>query len=157
MEARGDAASKQQIVITSIPYGVNKGKLEAAIGEIIADRKLPQLLEPDQRDRTRRTACASPWRSRPDADPNLSWRISTSTRPCRRTSPYNLTCLVPDAGRQAAAASGSGLKEILRYFLDFRLATVRRRFEFELEQLRKRIHILEGFQIIFNALDKAIS
>ena len=49
-----------------------------------------------------------------------------------------------------------GLKEMLRYFLDFRLATVRRRFEFELEQLRRRIHILEGFRIIFNALDKAI-
>ena len=49
-----------------------------------------------------------------------------------------------------------GLGEILRYFLDFRLATVRRRFEFELEQLRKRIHLLEGFRIVFNALDKAI-
>ena len=45
---------------------------------------------------------------------------------------------------------------MLRYFLDFRLATVRRRFEYELEQLRRRIHILEGFRIIFNALDKAI-
>ena len=45
---------------------------------------------------------------------------------------------------------------MLRHFLDFRLATVRRRFEFELEQLRRRIHILEGFRIIFNALDKAI-
>ncbi len=49
-----------------------------------------------------------------------------------------------------------GLKEILRHFLDFRLATVRKRFEFELEQLRRRIHILEGFRIIFNALDRAI-
>src|SRR5207244_13217843 len=35
-------------------------------------------------------------------------------------------------------------------------ATVKRRFEYELEQLRKRIHILQGFRIIFNALDKAI-
>src|SRR5262249_10532788 len=49
-----------------------------------------------------------------------------------------------------------GLKEILRHFLDFRLATVRRRFEFELDRLRRRIHILEGFRIIFDALDKAI-
>ena len=43
------AGKKEQIVITSIPYGVNKGNLEAAIGEIIADRKLPQLAQPDQR------------------------------------------------------------------------------------------------------------
>src|SRR5205807_5556268 len=39
---------------------------------------------------------------------------------------------------------------------DFRFATVKRRFEYELEQLRQRIHILEGFRIIFNNLDKAI-
>jgi DNA gyrase subunit A len=45
---------------------------------------------------------------------------------------------------------------MLRYFLDFRFDTVRRRFEYELAQLRARIHILQGFRIIFNALDKAI-
>ena len=45
---------------------------------------------------------------------------------------------------------------MLRHFLDFRFATVRRRFEYDLEQLRRRIHILEGFQVIFNALDKAL-
>src|SRR5207253_9620749 len=69
--------------------------------------------------------------------------------------PVNLTCLVPDAEGKPQPCR-LGLKEILRYFLDFRLETVRKRFEFELEQLRKRIHILEGFQIIFNALDRAI-
>jgi len=45
---------------------------------------------------------------------------------------------------------------MLRYFLDFRFDTVRRRFEYELEQLQKRIHVLQGFRIVFNALDKAI-
>src|SRR4029077_12767229 len=48
------------------------------------------------------------------------------------------------------------LKSMLQYFLEFRFATVKRRFEYELEQLRRRIHILEGFRIIFNALDRAI-
>src|SRR5437764_15105681 len=48
------------------------------------------------------------------------------------------------------------LKEMLRHFVDFRLATVRRRFEYELEQLRRRLHILEGFKIVFNALDQAL-
>jgi DNA gyrase subunit A len=45
---------------------------------------------------------------------------------------------------------------MLRHFLDFRFETVKRRFEYELEQLRKRIHILTGFKIVFNDLDKAI-
>jgi DNA gyrase subunit A len=74
--------------------------------------------------------------------------------------PVNLTCLVPvydeDGKERTPQARRLGLKEMLRYFLDFRLATVRRRFEFELEQLRRRIHILDGFRIIFNALDEAI-
>ena len=42
------AGKKEQIIITSIPYGVNKGSLEAVIGEIIAERKLPQLHESHQ-------------------------------------------------------------------------------------------------------------
>jgi DNA gyrase subunit A len=45
---------------------------------------------------------------------------------------------------------------MLRHFLDFRFITVKRRYEYILEQLRARIHILEGFRIVFNALDKAL-
>ena len=48
MEARGDGR-KQQIVITSIPYGVNKGTLEGASARSSPTRKLPQLAQPDQR------------------------------------------------------------------------------------------------------------
>src|SRR5581483_5209910 len=68
---------------------------------------------------------------------------------------YNLTCLVPGSDGQPRPER-LGLKAMLRYFVDFRFATVKRRFEFELEQLRRRIHILEGFRIIFDALDRAI-
>ena len=59
-----------------------------------------------------------------------------------------MTCLVPGrrTARTMVPGDGLSLKEILRYFLDFRLETVRRRFEYELEQLRRRIHILEGFR-----------
>jgi DNA gyrase subunit A len=67
----------------------------------------------------------------------------------------NMTCLVPDEAGMMKPERLS-LKEILRYFLDFRLETVRKRFEYELDVLKKRIHILKGFKIIFDALDKAI-
>jgi DNA gyrase subunit A len=66
-----------------------------------------------------------------------------------------MTCLVP--GKDGSVGPQRiGLKAILRHFLDFRLATVKRRFQYELAVLKRRIHILEGFRIIFNALDKAI-
>src|SRR5438445_9391730 len=65
-----EVGKRQQIVITSIPYGVNKGNLEAVIGEIIAARKLPQLTnlvnESNEKDGIRIVL-----EMKPDTDPNL--------------------------------------------------------------------------------------
>jgi DNA gyrase subunit A len=145
---------KRQLVITSIPYGVNKGALEQQIGEIISSRKLPQLT-----DLTNETNDKEGLRialdMKPDADPNVVMAYLYKNTELQSNFAVNMTCLVPDEDGTVQPRR-LGLKEILRQFLDFRYATVRRRFEYELEQLRKRIHILEGFQIIFNALDRAI-
>jgi DNA gyrase subunit A len=149
---------REQIVLTSIPYGVDKGKLESDIGEIIATRKLPQLLnlvnESNEKEGIRVVL-----EMKPGSDPNLIMAFLYKHTALQENFAYNMTCLVPVAdeeGKERTRPERLGLKGILRHFLDFRLATVRRRFEYELEQLRRRIHILEGFRIIFNALDKAI-
>jgi DNA gyrase subunit A len=92
---------------------------------------------------------------KPETDPNLVMAYLYKHTALQESFPYNLTCLVPDEDGKTRPER-LGLKELLRYFLDFRFATVRRRFEYDLEQLRKRIHILQGFKIVFNALDKAI-
>ncbi|HEU4733522.1 MAG TPA: DNA gyrase subunit A, partial [Kofleriaceae bacterium] len=79
----------------------------------------------------------------------------------------NLTCLVPpaflddDTGRKLPADAPPqprrmGIKEALGHFLDFRLQVVERRFKYQLAQLESRIHILEGFVTIFDALDQLI-
>jgi DNA gyrase subunit A len=144
----------EQIAITSIPYGVNKGNLESAIGEIIAARRLPQLLnlvnESNEKEGLRIVL-----EIKPDTDPELVMSYLYKHTALQETFPFNMTCLVPGADGKLRPER-LDLKEMLRYFLDFRFATVKRRFEYELEQLRQRIHILEGFRIIFNALDKAI-
>src|SRR5690606_26018858 len=49
-----------------------------------------------------------------------------------------------------------GLKEALGHFLDFRLDVTQRRFQYQLAQLERRIHLLEGFATIFDALDETI-
>src|SRR5262249_38690180 len=92
---------------------------------------------------------------KPGTDPNVVMAYLYKHTALQENFAYNLTCLVPGADGQLQPER-LGLKAILRHFLDFRFATVRRRFEYELEQLRRRIHILEGFRIIFDALDKAI-
>jgi DNA gyrase subunit A len=147
---------RKQIVVTSIPYGVDKGKLEGDIGEIIAARKLAHLLnitnETNEKDGMRIVL-----EIKSDADPDLVMAYLYKHTALQENFAYNLTCLIPDEHDETRTRPERlGLKEILRYFLDFRLETVRRRFEYELEQLRKRIHILEAFRIIFNALDEAI-
>jgi DNA gyrase subunit A len=147
---------KSQIVITSIPYAVDKGELEKTIGALIEDRKLPQLLglsnESNDKDGMRITL-----ELKPGSDCNLVMAYLYKHTELQKNFSYNMTALVPsEDGKSLVPKDGLGLKAILQHFLDFRLATVRRRFEYQLRQLRRRIHILEGFAIIFNALDKAI-
>jgi DNA gyrase subunit A len=144
----------KQIVVTSIPYGVNKGNLESAIGEIIASRSLPQLTnlvnESNEKEGIRIVL-----EIKAGTDPELTMAYLYKHTALQENFAYNLTCLVPGPDGKPRPER-LGLKEMLRHFLDFRFETVRRRFEFELEQLRKRIHILQGFRIVFNDLDRAI-
>jgi DNA gyrase subunit A len=147
---------KSQIVISSIPYGVNKGDLENTIGAIIDERKLPQLTgqsnESNEKDGLRLVL-----ELKADTDPNLVMAYLYKHTELQKSFSYNMTALVPNEdGTRMVPKDGLSLKDLLQHFLDFRLATVRRRFEYQLRQLRKRIHILEGFAIIFNALDQAI-
>jgi DNA gyrase subunit A len=147
---------RKQIVINSIPYGVDKGELENTIGRIIEERKLPQLTgqsnESNEKDGLRLVL-----EVKAGTDPNLVMAYLYKHTELQKTFSYNITALVPnDDGTRMVPKDGLSLKDLLRHFLDFRLATVRRRFEFKLRQLRERIHILEGFAIIFNALDQAI-
>ncbi len=146
--------NREQIVITSIPYGVNKGSLELAIGEIIETKKLPQVTslvnESNEKDGMRIVL-----EIKSDTDPQMVMAYLFKHTALQESYAYNLTCLVPGPDGQPQPQR-IGLKEMLRYFLDFRFDTVRRRFEYELAQLRARIHILQGFRVIFNALDKAI-
>jgi len=147
---------KQQIVLTSIPYGVEKGGLEEAIGGLIEDKKLPQLLgisnETNDKDGLRIAL-----EMKPGTDAALVMAYLYKHTELQKNFAYNMTAVVPSAdGTTLVPRDGLNLKELLCYFLDFRLVVVRRRFEFELRQLRKRIHILQGFAIVFDDLDKAI-
>jgi DNA gyrase subunit A len=149
-----EKGKKRQIVITSIPYGVNKGTLENQIGELISERKLPQATDLTN-ESNEKVGLRITIDIKADADANLVMAFLFKHTALQENFAVNMTCLVPDEAG-VMQPQRLGLKEILRYFLDFRLETVRKRFEYELEILLKRIHILKGFKIIFDALDKAI-
>jgi DNA gyrase subunit A len=141
------------IVVTSIPYGQEKAGLVARIADVILERRLPPLV--DVRDESTDDVRIVLEVKR-DADPALVMTYLYRHTPLETTVPVNLTGLVPTANPEVAEPQRLSLRAILRYFLDFRFDTVRRRFEFDLEELRRRIHLLEGFVVIYDALDEAI-
>ena len=141
------------VIVTSVPYGVAKASLVEKIAEVIISRKLAALV--DVRDESTDDVRIVLELKR-DTDPALVMTYLYKHTPLQTTVPVNLTCLVPTANPEVCEPARLGVKAILRHFLDFRFATVRRRFEFELEELRRRIHLLEGFVLIFDGLDEAI-
>jgi DNA gyrase subunit A len=143
----------QFIVITSIPYMLNKSTLVEAIAEVVRERKLPHLT--DVRDEST-TDVRIVLEIKKESDPSLVMAYLYKHTPLQQNFNVNLTCLVPTENVEVGSPARLDLKTALRHFLDFRFVVVTRRFEHELEQLRKRIHILEGFAKIFDLLDEAI-
>jgi DNA gyrase subunit A len=92
---------------------------------------------------------------KPGSDPEAVMAYLFRHTQLEQNFAYNCTCLVPDE-QGSLGPRRISLAEMLQHFLTFRFATVRRRFEYQLRQLERRIHILEGFEIVFNGLDKAL-
>ena len=149
----GDTKTGKILHITSIPYGVNKSVLVERIADIIISGKMP-LLE-DVRDVSTEDIRID-LQLRKDADEAKVLAYLYKHTPLQTNFAVNMTCLVPTENPEVGAPNRLGLKEILWFFLQFRLEVVTKRLEHELEALLKRIHILEGFMLIFDALDEII-
>ncbi|MFY7875351.1 MAG: DNA gyrase subunit A, partial [Pirellula sp.] len=139
--------------ITAIPYGVNKSVLVERIADIVVGGKMP-LIE-DVRDVSTEDIRID-LQLRKDADEAKVLAYLYKHTPLQTNFSVNMTCLIPTENPEVGAPSRLGLKEILWFFLQFRLEVVTKRLEHELEALLRRIHILEGFVLIFDALDEII-
>ena len=148
-----DSKRGLQIVITSIPYNVSKASLVEAIAQIILAKKLPMLV--DVRDESTDDVRVV-LELKPGADPALVIAYLYKHTPLELSFHVNMTCLVPIEGSEVAGPMRLNLQALLSEFLDFREVVVTRRFDFELQELLRRIHILEGFAILFDGLDEAI-
>ena len=141
------------VYVTSIPYTVNKSTLVERIGEIAASRKLPPLV--DVKDVSTDDVRISLELKR-DADEKMVMAYLFKHTPLQTNFIVNLTCLIPTENAEVGRPERLDLHSILWHFLHFRLDVVTRRLEHELEALRKRIHILEGFEKVFDALDEIL-
>jgi DNA gyrase subunit A len=152
-EAGPAGRSEKKLYITSIPYAVNKSQLVEQIGDVVLSRKMPFLV--DVRD-----VSTDDVRIELDvkagADDNLVMAYLFKHTSLQTTFAVNMTCLVPTENAEAGRPERLDLKQMLWHFLHFRLEVVTSRLEHEFEQLRRRIHILEGFEKVFDALDEII-
>lgn len=143
-----------QVIITSIPYATDTNAITAAIGEIAASRKIPQLIDSNDETNDRNgLRIVLEIKSESDAEAVMAYLYKHTN--LEQNFNFNATCLVPD-NEGTLVPRQLDLKEMLQHFLTFRFDVVTRRFQYLLEQLERRIHILEGFEIIFNGLDKAL-
>ena len=141
------------IHVTSIPYMVNKAQLIERIAEVILARKLPPLV--DVRDESTDEVRIA-LELRRDADARMVMVYLCKHTPLQTNFAVNLTCLVPTEQPEVGRPERLDLHQMLWHFLRFRLDVVTRRLEHELAALRRRIHMLEGFEIVFDALDEVL-
>jgi DNA gyrase subunit A len=143
----------KQIVVTSIPYAVNKSTLVTRIADVINERKLTPLVNViDESTKDVRIVLEI----KRDTDPELVMAYLYRHTPLQTNFGVNLTCLVPTDNPEVGTPKKLDLKSILRHFLDFRFEVVTRRFQFDLAEVQKRLHILEGFEKVYDALDEMI-
>jgi len=138
------------LVITSIPYAVNKSTLVERIADVVTSRKMPLIT--DVRD-VSADDIRIELELKKGADPEKVLAYLYKNTPLQTNFSCNLTCLVPTENEEVGRPERLDLQSILWHFLHFRLDVVTRRLNHELAALERRIHILEGFETIFDALD----
>jgi DNA gyrase subunit A len=146
--------SGKTIYITSVPYTINKSTLVERIAEVALSRKLPPLV--DVRDLSTEDVRIA-LELKKDSDEKMVMAYLFKHTPLQTSFVVNLTCLEPtEANVEVGRPKRMDLHEMLWHFLHFRLEVVTRRLEHELEALKKRVHILEGFEKVFDALDEIL-
>ena len=131
---------RHRIVITEIPYAVNKESLLLKIADLVHDKKIVGIS--DLRDETARGEVRVVIDLKKDAYPKKILNQLYKLTPLQTTFHYNMLALVD--GIQPRVL---GLVDILQEYIKHRQVVVRRRTEYELRKAKERAHILEGLKI----------
>ena len=145
--------SGKTIYVTSVPYTVNKATLIERIAEVALSRKLPPLI--DVKDLSTDDVRIA-LELKKDADEKMVMAYLFKHTPLQTSFIVNLTCLIPTENAEIGRPERLDLHAMLWHFLHFRLDVVTRRLEHELAAIKKRVHILEGFEKVFDALDEIL-
>ncbi len=139
---------RHQIVVTEIPYSVNKASLVEKIAELYKEKKINIS---DLRDESSRGKVRIVIELKKDAYPKKVLNQLFKMTSLQTSFNYNMLALID--GIQPRVL---GLQEMLAEFIKHRQSVVRRRTEFELRKARERAHILEGYKIALDNIDEVI-
>ncbi len=144
-QARGD---KEMIVVTEIPYQINKAKLIERIAELVQEKKIEGIS--DLRDESDREGMRIVIELRRGEQPEVILNNLYKQTPMQTNFGVIMLAIVNGQPRVLNVA------EILRYFIDHRVEVVRRRTQYELRKAEERAHILEGLKKALDKIDPII-
>ncbi len=140
---------RNRLIITELPYLVNKASLIERIAELVREGQLEGIA--DLRDESDRQGMRIVIELKQAADTDLTLRALYQRTPLQTTFGIMMLALVDGEPRLLT------LKQALRVFLEHRLVIVKRRSQHQLERARKRAHILEGLRTALKNLDEIIT
>lgn len=141
-------AGKQQIIVTEIPYMVNKASMIEKTAALINEKKIEGIS--DIRDESDRDGLRIVYDIKKDAIPNIV--LNNLYKYTQLQSSFGVNNVALVKGRPFLL----NIKEIIHHYVDHRHEVVVRRTEFELSEAEKRAHILEGYIIALDNIDEVI-
>ncbi len=147
-----------QIVVTELPYQVNKATLQEKIAELVREKRLDGIS--DMRDESDRQGMRLVIELKREASGRTVLNQLYKYTAMQTAFGFNMLALVIEKDEEGNALSPQprvlNLKRMLQHFLDYRHEVLTRRTKFELEKARARAHILEGLKIALDNLDAVI-
>ncbi len=140
---------KEQIIVTSIPYMVNKAEMIRKTADLVNDKKIDGIS--DIRDESDRNGLRIVYDLKRDAIPNIVLNKLYQMTQLQSSFSVNNVALVNGRPRTL------NLKELIHYFVEHRHEVVVRRTEYELKEAERKAHILEGLLIALDNLDAVIA
>ena len=149
VEIEEKANGKQSIIVTELPYQVNKARLIEKIAELVRDKKIDGIT--DLRDESDRNGMRIVMELRRDVNANVLLNNLYKHTALQTSFGINMLSLVNGEPKVL------NLKECLYYYLEHQKVVIRRRTAYELEKAEARAHILEGLRIALDHLDEVIT
>jgi DNA gyrase subunit A len=148
-----ESSGRSQIVITEVPYQVNRDELVKHIAELVKDKKLEGIsdLRHESSDSTRIVV-----ELKRDAIPRVVLNQLYKHTAMQTTFGVIMLALVPDPNTRQLVPKVMGIKECLEHYIAHRHEVVVRRTQFDLDKALEREHILEGLKIAVDNIDEVI-